>query len=105
MQRVVGTLDQAIEMDLPPRIEYRGVTELAIGATPAHHMRLTYPPETGFPRLQVDLMFHADSLLPAASYTWLAEGHLQGRYFYTNFDLDVTFDDSDFQLSEKPPTS
>ncbi len=100
MDRVVDLLERAVAEQRPPILEYLGVTEFEKEHTPAYHIRLTYPPEAKLAAPQVDLLFHTDSLLPAASYTRNAAGQLEGQYFYTHFDFNVAFDDHDFRIGE-----
>lgn len=103
MQRVLRTLEQATTSGAAPSVVYRGLTEFEKDALPVHHVRLQYPGRGPVPNLRVDLLFHVDSLLPAASYVRPDGKELQGRYIYTRFDLDVQFSDADFRLSEARP--
>lgn len=104
MQRVLQTLEQATASGAAPSVAYRGLTELEKDALPVHHIRLQYPDSGPVPNLRVDLLFHVDSLLPAASYVRPDGEKLQGRYIYTRFDLDVQLGDADFRLGEARPT-
>ncbi len=103
VQRVLRTLEQATASGAAPSVEYRGITEFEKDSLPVHHVRLQYPGRGAVPNLSVDLLFHVDSLLPAASYVRPDGNELHGRYLYTRFDLDVQFSDVDFRLSEARP--
>lgn len=102
MERALDALDQAAIAKTPAEITYVGVTRLEKGNSAVHHIRVQYPDNAALPGLRVDLLFHADSLLPAASYVRPGGDVLEGRYIYTEFDVDVDFDDEDFRFSDDP---
>ncbi len=100
MQRVFRALEEARAAGAGPEVEYRGIAELEYDALPAHHVSLQYPQTAPIPSLKVDLLFHVDTLLPAASYVRPGGERLQGRYIYTRFDLHPEFGDGAFELSD-----
>lgn len=100
MQRVLSTLEEARAAGAGPEVVYRGIAELEYDALPVHHVSLQYPQAAPIPSLKVDLLFHVDTLLPAASYVRPGGERLQGRYVYTRFDLHPEFGDGAFELSE-----
>jgi hypothetical protein len=100
MQRVLKTLDDERAADAEPEVVYLGIAELEHDALPVHHISLQYPQNADIPNLKVDLLFHVDSLLPAASYVRPGGERLQGRYIYTQFDLHPEFGEGAFELSE-----
>ncbi len=100
MQRVLQTLEEARAAGAGPEVVYRGIAELEHDALPVHHVSLQYPQTAPIPSLKVDLLFHVDTLLPAASYVHPGGERLQGRYIYTRFDLHPEFGDGAFRLSE-----
>ncbi len=100
MQRVLQALEEARAADAGPEVVYRGIAELEYDALPVHHVSLQYPQTAPIPGLKVDLLFHVDTLLPAASYVRPGGERLQGRYIYTQFDLHPEFGDEAFELAE-----
>ncbi len=100
MQRVIMTLEEARAAGAEPEVVYRGIAELEYDALAVHHVSLQYPQTAPIPSLKVDLLFHVDTLLPAASYVRPGGERLQGRYIYTRFDLHPEFGDGAFRLSE-----
>ena len=100
MQRVLQTLEEARAADAGPEVVYEGIAELEYDALPVHHVSLQYPATAPISSLKVDLLFHADTLLPAASYVRPGGERLQGRYIYMRFDLHPEFGDGAFELSE-----
>ncbi len=100
MQRVLRALEEARAAGAGPEVVYRGIAELEYDALPVHHVSLQYPATAPIPSLKVDLLFHVDTLLPAASYVRPGGERLQGRYIYTHFDLHPEFGDGAFELSE-----
>ena len=100
MQRVLQALEEARAADAGPEVVYRGIAELEYDALPVHHVSLQYPQGAPIPSLKVDLLFHVDTLLPAASYVRPGGERLQGRYIYMRFDLHPEFGDGAFELSE-----
>lgn len=104
MQRVFQALEEARVSDAGPEVVYEGIAELEYDALPVHHVSLQYPATAPIPSLKVDLLFHVDTLLPAASYVRPGGERLQGRYIYMRFDLHPEFGDGAFELSEDGET-
>ncbi len=100
MQRVLQALDEARAAGAAPEVVYLGIAELEHDAVPVHHVSLQYPDTAPMPSLKVDLLFHVDPLLPAASYVRPGGERLQGQYIYTRFDLHPEFGDGAFELSD-----
>ncbi len=85
LARVLDTLDTMTDQDMAPHVEYIGLTRLERTPLDAHHIRLTYDAATGLERTRVDLLIAPDTSLPAACYLWRANGDLDAKYNYIDF--------------------
>lgn len=83
--------------------EYLGVTEDEIIGRPVHHLAIHRPVRSGWVHAKQDLYIDAETTLPAGTDLWLESGDLDGRYRYTDIDLDPTFDAQTFRLDEGHP--
>lgn len=104
MERIVGAIDQATDMGHPPQVHYVGRAAYEKGGPPVHHIQVNYGPQSGFERRRIDVLVHADSLLPAGCYCWLENGELDAKYLYADYDLGVDLKDTDFSFENPGKT-
>jgi hypothetical protein len=77
---------------------YEGVVDHPETGRPAHKIRLTYPRPSNEPSIQ-DLYIDVETQMPTGSELRLADGTLDGAYYYDEIDASVALSDPDFLLS------
>jgi hypothetical protein len=85
------------------RFEYVGVIEAEIVRRAVHQLATHRPVRGTWVHARQDLYIDAETTLPAGTDLWLESGDLDGRYRYTDFDLDPTFEAQTFRLDEGHP--
>ncbi len=85
------------------RFEYKGIVQDEIIGRDLHHLAIHRPIRGDWVHKRQDLFFDAETTLPAGTDLWLASDDLDGRYRYTEVDLDTMFDDKTFRLDQDHP--
>jgi hypothetical protein len=81
-------------------IRYEGLVELEPTKQPSHHLFITCPPTETFRYPRRDFYVDAQTLLPAGTDLYTADGKLDASYRYTEVDTNVKLTDADFRLAE-----
>lgn len=112
------TLERTLEAitrvgpDPPASVRYLHLKSLEQLDQPVHHVQIDYPPGSATKHQRQDLFIGAETRLPAGTFLWLPDGHLDAAYLYTELDLSIDLADEDFSITDrrlrtdpKPPTS
>ena len=112
------TLERTLEAinrvgpDPPASVRYLHLKSLEQLDQPVHHVQIDYPPGSATKHQRQDLFIGAETRLPAGTFLWLPDGHLDAAYLYTELDLSIDLADEDFSITArrlrtdpKPPTS
>jgi len=80
-------------------IRYEDIVDLEPTKRPSHHLCITCPPMEAFRYTRRDFYVDAQTLLPAGTDLYTADGKLDASYRYADINTDVTLTDADFRLA------
>jgi len=110
LERTLAAISR-VGSDPPASVRYLHLKSLEQLHQPVHHVQIDYPPGSATKHQRQDLFIGAETRLPAGTFLWLPDGHLDAAYLYSELDLRIKLTDDDFsittrhpQTSPKPPT-